>query len=77
MSSLHSFLTPEIYNPGCQKELVMPGTAVGLFLIDFIFRPFAKIYEKMPLVMLLMLLCLYSIIGYIVIKSAYLADQQR
>lgn len=55
----------------------MPGTAVGLFLIDFIFRPFAKIYEKMPLVMLLILLCLYGIIAYAVIKSAYLADQQR
>ncbi len=54
----------------------MPGTAVGLFLIDFVFRPFAKIYEKMPLLMLFILLCLYGIIGYIVIKSAYLADQK-
>lgn len=55
----------------------MPGTAVGLFFIDFIFRPFAKIYEKMPIVMLLMLLVLYALVGYIVLKSAYLADQHQ
>jgi len=54
----------------------MPGTAVGLFFIDFVFRPFAKIYEKMPLVMLLFVMVLYSVIGYIVVKSAYMADQR-
>lgn len=55
----------------------MPGTAVGLCIIDFVARPFAKIYEKMPLTMLVLCIVLYSIIGYIVFKSAYLADQHR
>lgn len=55
----------------------MPGTAVGLFLVDFIFRPFAKIYEKMPIVMLLLLLLLYGLVGYIVLKSVYVADQHN
>lgn len=55
----------------------MPGTAVGLFMIDFIFRPFAKIYEKMPLVMLLILLVLYGIIAYIVVRSSYFAEGHR
>lgn len=55
----------------------MPGTAVGLFLVDFIFRPFARIYEKMPIVMLLLLLLLYGLVGYIVLKSCYVADQQN
>ncbi len=54
----------------------MPGTAVGLFLIDFIVRPFAKIFEKMPLVTGLILMILYGFIAYIVIKSAYRAEQQ-
>ncbi len=54
----------------------MPGTAVGLFLVDFIFRPVAKIYEKMPIVALLLCLLLYAIVGYIVVKSVYFADQQ-
>jgi hypothetical protein len=54
----------------------MPGTALGLFLIDFIVRPFARIYEKWPLAMLLFLLVLYGIIGYIVIRSAYMADKR-
>lgn len=55
----------------------MPGTAVGLFFIDFVFRPFAKIYEKMPLVMLLLIIILYSAIAYVVLKSAYIADQHQ
>ena len=55
----------------------MPGTAVGLFVIDFLVRPFAKIYEKMPYVMLVILLVLYAIIGYLVVKSAYMSDQHN
>jgi hypothetical protein len=56
----------------------MPAAAAGLFIIDFIFRPFAKIFEKMPLVMLLLVLILYGIIGYIVVKSVYFSpDQQK
>lgn len=49
----------------------MPGTAVGLFMIDFIVRPFAKIYEKMPIVMLVLLLLLYGTIAYIVLRSSF------
>lgn len=44
-------------------------------MVDFIVRPFAKIYEKMPLVMLLVIIVLYSIVGYFVLKSAYMADE--
>jgi len=55
----------------------MPSAAAGLFFVDFIFRPFAKIYEKMPFVMLLMTLVLYGVVGYIVLKSVYLSDQGR
>lgn len=55
----------------------MPGTAVGLFMIDFIVRPFARIYEKMPLVMLLILITLYGIIAYFVVRSSYFNEQPR
>ena len=29
-----------------KRLIFMPGTAVGLFLIDFVARPFAKIFES-------------------------------
>lgn len=53
----------------------MPGTAVGLFLIDFVARPFAKIFEKMPIIMFVILLLLYGYIGYIVLRSAWQSEQ--
>lgn len=53
----------------------MPGTAVGLFIIDFIARPFARVLEKWPDTIMVLLLVVYGIIGYIVWKSAYHADQ--
>lgn len=46
------------------------NAAVGLFTVDFIMRPFAKIFEKMPLLMLFILLALYGYIGYLVLRSA-------
>jgi hypothetical protein len=55
----------------------MPTAAAGLFLVDFVIRPFFKIYEKMPLVMLLLCLVLYGIVAYFVLKSAFLADQHH
>ena len=55
----------------------MPGTAVGLIFIDFIVRPIAKIFEKMPLLMLVLLVALYAVIAYVVLKSAYQADDGR
>jgi len=53
----------------------MPGTAVGLFVIDFLVRPFAKIGEKMPIVMIGFILVLYALVAYAVVKSVYFADQ--
>lgn len=56
----------------------MPTAAAGLFLIDFFFRPFAKILEKWPPFALIVTLVLYSIVGYIVLKSMYHSpDQQK
>lgn len=55
----------------------MPGTAVGLFIIDFIARPFARVFEKWPDTIMVMLLVVYGIIGYIVWKSAFRVDQQN
>ncbi|MBX9668989.1 MAG: hypothetical protein K2X93_15300 [Candidatus Obscuribacterales bacterium] len=55
----------------------MPGTAVGLFIIDFVIRPFARVFEKWPVTMLVLLLVLYTIVGYIVVRSAYMPDQQQ
>jgi hypothetical protein len=55
----------------------VPGTAVGLIFIDFIVRPFAKIFEKMPLLMLVLLVGLYAVIAYVVLKSAYQSDDGR
>lgn len=54
----------------------MPGTAVGLIFIDFIVRPFAKIYEKMPVVMIGLLVLLYAVIAFMVLKSAYMVDER-
>ena len=54
----------------------MPGTALGLFLIDFLVKPFARIYETWPIAMLLVCLIIYGIIGYIVVKSVYLTDER-
>lgn len=41
----------------------------GLFIIDWIVRPFGKIFEKMPVLMLGLLLLLYGYIAYIVFRS--------
>jgi hypothetical protein len=53
----------------------MQATA-GFFVIDFILRPFLKIYQKMPLVIFLILLVVYGLIAYLVWKSAFKAEQQ-
>jgi hypothetical protein len=47
------------------------AAAANLFIIDVIFRPFAKIIEKMPGLMLVLLLLLYGYIAYLVLRSAY------
>lgn len=43
---------------------------VGLFTVDFIMRPFAKIFEKMPFVTLVIIVLLYGYIAWVVFKSA-------
>jgi len=48
----------------------------GLFLIDFLVRPFAKIYQKMPFMIFLIMIVLYGIVGYIVWKSAFKPEEQ-
>lgn len=53
----------------------MPAAAANIFFIDFLCRPFAKIFEKMPIVMVLLLFLIYGTIAYILMRSAYLADQ--
>ena len=55
----------------------MPGTGVGLILIDFIIRPFAKIFEKMPFLMLGLLLIFYGFIAYMVLRSAFMVDDRQ
>lgn len=55
----------------------MPGTSVGLFFIDFFMRPIAKILEKMPFLMIAVLIILYAVIAYVVLKSAYYAEDHR
>lgn len=55
----------------------MPGTACGLFIIDFIARPFAKIYEKIPFIMFLLLAILYCTIAFFVLKSSFFNKEYR
>jgi hypothetical protein len=57
------------------EDSSMQATA-GFFVIDFILRPFLKIYQKMPLVIFLILLVVYGLIAYLVWKSAFKAEQQ-
>jgi hypothetical protein len=52
----------------------MPAAASGLFLVDKFVTPFFKIFEKMPLLMVLLLCLIYGVIGYVLLRSAYIAD---
>ena len=49
----------------------------GIYVIDTFLKPFFKIWEKSPLVMLFLVIVLYSIIAYIVIKSAFMSDHSN
>jgi hypothetical protein len=40
-------------------------------LIDFILRPFARIYQKMPMITFVIVCLLYGIIAYVVWRSAF------
>lgn len=54
----------------------MPSASAELFLVDYLIRPFGKIYEKMPLVMLFLCLILYGVVAYIVLRSAFMSEHQ-
>jgi hypothetical protein len=47
----------------------VPGTAVGIFLVDFILRPFARVLEKWSIESLVLLMIVYGIVGYVVVRS--------
>ncbi|MBN9394764.1 MAG: hypothetical protein J0H83_05935 [Candidatus Melainabacteria bacterium] len=51
--------------------------AAGFFIVDFIFRPFAKIYQKMPSLTFVFITLLYGFIAYLVIKSAFSKQDDR
>jgi len=53
----------------------MPSAVSGLFLVDRFITPFFKIFEKMPLLMVLILCLIYGGIAYVLLRSAYMADQ--
>lgn len=44
---------------------------IGFFAIDFLVRPFARIFQKMPGVTCLILCILYGFIAYLVWRSAF------
>lgn len=47
------------------------AAGVDIFIIDFLFRPFAKIYQKMPFLTFVILCIIYGIIAYVVWRSAF------
>jgi hypothetical protein len=53
------------------------AAAADIFLVDFVLRPFVKIYQKMPFLMMVILLLIYGVIGYIVWRSAYMNSEQH
>lgn len=58
------------------REFKMFTASSGIFFIDTFLKPFAKIYEKNPLIMLMIVIVLYTAIAYTVLKSAYLSENQ-
>ena len=52
------------------------AASCGLFLIDIVLRPFAKILEKMPLLMMVFLIVVYGLVAYTVWKSV-LSEQHN
>lgn len=54
----------------------MPGTGCGLIIIDMVCRPFAKIIEKMPFLMILLLFVVYGAIAFMVLKSTYVEEHK-
>jgi hypothetical protein len=46
----------------------------GIFLIDTLLKPFAKIFEKNPILALVTVVVMYSIVAYMVFKSAWQSE---
>ncbi len=53
------------------------SAATDIIFIDRCITPFAKIFEKMPIVMMLILFLLYGTIAYFLLRSAYMTDHQH
>lgn len=53
----------------------MPGTALGIFWIDFLCKPAFKYVLHHPVIVLMVVLLVYSYIGYQVLKSSYMAER--
>jgi hypothetical protein len=53
----------------------MPGTALGIFWIDFLCKPAYKYLLHHPVLVILLICCVYGFIGYHVLKSAYLCER--
>ncbi|MBK7745691.1 MAG: hypothetical protein IPP57_02665 [Candidatus Obscuribacter sp.] len=49
----------------------MPVTTIGFFAVDFLVRPFARIFQKMPGLTCLIICLLYGAIAYVVWRSAF------
>ncbi len=79
IGAFHFFLTASmlIIDSIVKETSEMPGAACGLFLVDFIARPFAKIYEKIPFLMFLVLAVLYGVIAFFVLKSSFFNKEYR
>jgi hypothetical protein len=45
------------------------SAASAFFIVDWVVRPFAKIAEKMPLIMLGILLLVYGYVAFLVFRS--------
>ena len=53
----------------------MPGTALGIFWIDFMCKPAYKWLLQNPVLVLIIICAIYTYIGYQVLKSAYIAER--
>lgn len=45
-------------------------------LVEYILRPFAKIFEKFPYIALFLLVVIYGSVAYVVIRSAYFSEER-
>lgn len=53
----------------------MPGTALGIFWIDFLCKPAYKYLLHHPVIVLMLVCLIYGYIAYHVLKSTYIAER--